>query len=36
MQKSNEKENEKTGAGCQVSSLAIILLFVGKKGKELP
>ena len=35
IQKFNEKENEKAGAGCQTSPFAIDFLFVGKESKDL-
>ena len=35
MQKSTEKENEKSGASCQTSPFANSFLFVGKKGEDL-
>ena len=34
--KSNEKESEKTGAGCYTSLFTISFLFVGKKDKNSP
>ena len=36
MQSFKEKENEKTGADCQISPFVISFLFLGKNGKDLP